>query len=431
MKLIKNLICTKIDDRYLLINSLNGLMDMIDQGTLEFLQKWSKLESICAETLEEKEVFQYLNSRNYLCTDHAQEKQQKDLLIQSLRDASQRKSNTVHGLTFVMTYDCNFRCPYCFERVNDKLRGAYINEAQIDAALKFAGDSLLHIGLFGGEPLLPRNRNAIKYLLQKAPDKSYDVITNGYYLDQYIDLLSKVEVSYVMITLDGKKDTHDKKRFLANGAPTYDKILENIQKALENRIPIRIRMNVDNETIGESVELRDMLLSKFTDYSDLLSFEISPLFEIKWPERNQMMSTLSKADSKLGQPGGENVLLSRFSPVVNSVVNGERLRPVYSYCLGHQSSYIVDPNGLIYPCLVAVGKKEYAIGTYYPEVSFYDNSVKCRNIETIEKCRDCAYSLLCGGGCPLKLVNPRDVYQPECGSIMNDIHYLLPQLLHK
>lgn len=431
MKLIKNLVCTKIDDHFLLINSLNGLMDIIDQGTLELLQKWSKLESIHADTLEENEIFQHLNSRGYFCTDHAQEQQQKDHIIQLLRDASQKKSNAIHGLTFVMTYDCNFRCPYCFEGVDDKARGIYINEAQIDAALKLAGDSLLHIGLFGGEPLLPRNRNIIKYLFQKAPDKSYDLITNGFYLDQYIDLLSKVTVTYVMITLDGKKSTHDKKRFLANGAPSYDKILENIQKALENRIPIRIRMNIDKETMGESLELRDMLLCQFKDYSDLLSFEISPLFEIKWPERNQMFSTLSKVDSTLGKPGEENVLLSRFSPVVNSVVNGKHLHPVYSYCLGHQSSYIVDPNGLIYACLVAVGKKEYAVGTYYPTVRFFENSVKCRNIETIKKCRDCAYSLLCGGGCPLKLDNPRDIYQPECGSIMNDIHVLVPQLLHK
>lgn len=127
-----------------------------------------------------------------------------------------------------------------------------INEKHIDAALALAGEELEHIGLFGGEPLLPRNRRTIEYLFNKTLDKSYDVITNGYYLDQFIDLLTCVNVSYVMVTLDGKRETHNKRRYLANAEPTFDKILHNIQKCLENRIPVRIRMNIDQNTIGES-----------------------------------------------------------------------------------------------------------------------------------------------------------------------------------
>ena len=429
MKLIKNLVCTKLESGYLLINTLNGLMDLVDQSAIGILEKWNSQESIEVQTQVEKEFYNALYTRGYLCTSYEEEQKKKDVIIQTLRKRYQENKNKVRTLTFVMTYDCNFRCPYCFESIEKHLRGMNINEKHIDAALALAGEELEHIGLFGGEPLLPRNRRTIEYLFNKTLDKSYDVITNGYYLDQFIDLLTCVNVSYVMVTLDGKRETHNKRRYLANAEPTFDKILHNIQKCLENRIPVRIRMNIDQNTIGEATELRNVLLSTFQDYINLLSFEISPMMEMSFFERNQLYSTLVKNDTECKQPGSQNVLLSRFSPAVNSLIHRGRLHPTYSYCAGHQTGYIVDPLGFIYPCLVAVGKYEYAVGTYYPKVCFFENSVNNRNIDTIEKCQRCAYSLLCGGGCPLKLVDSKDVYKPECGSIFNEIHQMLPLLL--
>lgn len=429
MRLIHNLVCAKLDDEYLLINTLNGLMDLIDDNTLEILKKWEPMEEITAVTSEEQSLFESLQKRGYLCTSREAEQAQKDSIIQALRELHQKNKTKISTITFVMTYDCNFRCPYCFEGIDHSLRGVYLNEEQIDAALAFAGDDLKHIGLFGGEPLLPRTRKAVEYLIQKAPDKSYDVITNGYYLDQFIDLFSKVDVSYIMVTLDGKKELHDKRRYLANGAPTYDVILANIQKALESGIPIRIRMNIEKETLAESTVLRKELLDKFADYKDLLSFEVSPMMGIDYRERNKLFGELAKVDFENKQTSGENVFLTRFSPVVNCVINGTKLRPTYSYCVGHQTGYIFDPFGLVYTCLVAVGKRHFAVGSYYPNAGFFETSLKCRNIETIEKCRDCAYSLICGGGCPINLGNTKDVYQPECGSILNDIHNTLPLLL--
>lgn len=308
------------------------------------------------------------------------------------------------------------------------MRGLYFSETQIDAALALAGKDLKHIGLFGGEPLLPQNRCLLEHIIKQAPEKCYDIITNGYYLDQYVDLLSQIDVSYVMVTLDGGRSIHDKKRVLANGGPTFDTILNNIQTCLQNRIAIRIRMNIDGDTISESERLRNELLQKFQDYTDLLSFEISPMMEINRSERDQLINELTQNDI-LHQPNARNKILSRFSPVINTLLYGQRLHPTYSYCSSHQNKFIVDPLGLIYPCLAAVGKRDYAIGTFHPQVKLFENNVRNRNIETIEKCRSCTYSLLCGGGCPLKIDVCKDIYQAECGSILNDLHNLLPMLL--
>lgn len=431
MKLIKNFVITKINEQeYLLINTLNGLMDRVNETVVEILGKWSSMESIEVQSEDERVLYDRLCTRGYLCSDDKDEQQQKDKIIEALRERQKKSQAKIRGLTFVMTYDCNFRCPYCFESVNKNLTGRYITKDHVDAALRFVGEDLEHIGLFGGEPLLPNNRKTIEYLIQKAPNKSYDVITNGYCLDRYIDLLSQINVTYVMVTLDGDKSTHDKRRFLANGKPTFDKILKNITLCLQHRIPIRIRMNIDQNTVGESETLRSTLLETFQEYSDLLSFEISPMMEIATHERNQLLHSLVKNDRSCSQPNAKNVLLSRFSPIVNSLLHQKKLHPTYAYCLDHQNKYIVDPLGLIYPCLVAVGKREFAVGTYYPQAKFFENSVRNRNIETIEKCRSCEYSLLCGGGCPLKLKSCENVYQPECGSVFNNIHHLLPLFLN-
>ena len=290
------------------------------------------------------------------------------------------------------------------------------------------GDELLSIGLFGGEPLLPKNKHAIEYIIAKAPDKFYNVTTNGYYLEEFFDVLSRINISSIMVTLDGEEDTHNSRRYLANGKPTFHKIIVGIEKYLENNIPICIRMNLDSSNYDESNQLKNNLLDRFSHCKDLLSFEISPMFESAIPERNAMFSELHKSDASFTVEEREqrNRLLSTFSPIVNIFTSGANLKPVYSFCTTHGSGYLVDPNGLVFPCLLAVGQPESAIGTYYPNIEFKENSISNRNIDTIPECKECIYSLLCGGGCALALSDYTDVFKPVCYNIRNQIHNILP-----
>ena len=90
MRLIHNLVCAKLDDEYLLINTLNGLMDLIDDNTLEILKKWEPMEEITAVTSEEQSLFESLQKRGYLCTSREAEQAQKDSIIQALRELHQK-----------------------------------------------------------------------------------------------------------------------------------------------------------------------------------------------------------------------------------------------------------------------------------------------------------------------------------------------------
>ena len=301
----------------------------------------------------------------------------------------------------------------------------------IDAALNLVGEKLKNIGLFGGEPLLPSNRHAIEYLISKAPDKSYSIITNGYHLEDFLDILSKLNIASIMVTLDGEEHTHNSRRYLANGEPTYRKILSGIEKCLKSNIPICIRMNLDSDNYDEANPLKKELIKSFSEYENLLSFEISPMMEASVSERNEMFTQLYTKEL-VERPSEDlqkmNRMLGKFTPIVNAITTGSRLHPVYSFCSAHDRGLLVDPYGNIFPCLLAVGVDDLAIGKYYPQIVLKENSIRNRNIDTIPECRQCKYSLLCGGGCPVGFSNYDDVFKPMCFNIMNEIHNILPMI---
>ncbi|MCL2840622.1 MAG: SPASM domain-containing protein [Defluviitaleaceae bacterium] len=427
MKLINHKVFVNIDDdKKLLINTLRGTVDEIDSRIYETLSKWQTCENIVPENDLEKELFESLQDRGLLVNDHEEEIAKREAIIKALREKHNARNPVDHFITFVMTYDCNFRCPYCFEHgLNEKK--AMMSPTLIDAALDLAGDDFTVINLFGGEPLLPETRPAIAYLFSKKPDKYYDIITNGYYLTEFLDLLLKVNIYNIMVTLDGEEAIHDKKRFLENGEPTFKKIMTGIAQCLENNIHICIRMNLDSSNFESGTRLKTELLEKFDQYSELLSFEQSTLLG-DGGNNPDMLADIYFQDMELPleERKRRSRQLGKFNAIVDYITTGKKPKPMYSYCHAHVNSMMFDPYGNIYPCLASVGKEEYTIGTYYPKVEFKENSIRNRNIEKIPQCRECIYALICGGGCPLKLKD--DFFRPVCGSIKKHLNEVLPTL---
>jgi len=443
MKIINHIIFTDIGgSNKLMINSLNGLMDKVDNNTFETIARWKKCDEIVPAGDKETALYDSLCSRGYLVNSREEEVVIKNKILDQLRQKHAKAKSNNRNITFIMTYDCNFRCPYCFEGVagrceeNNALashsKTAVLTPDMIDAALNMAGEELQYITLFGGEPLLPKTRSAIEYIVAKAPNMTYQIITNGYYLEEFFDLLSQITIASVMVTLDGEEETHNKRRYLPNGKPTYKKIIAGIEKYLDNGIPICIRMNLDNSNFDECNRLKLKLLEQFSHHGELLSFEISPMLEATTDERNKALSELYNTDINYSydERKQRNRFLGRFSPLINNITSGTKVKPVYSFCYAHDNGYMVDPYGYIFPCLLAVGVNELAIGKYYPAVEFKENSIRNRNIDTIPKCRECIYSLLCGGGCAISLGNYSDVFKPVCFNILNQIHNMLPMLFN-
>jgi len=427
MKLIKHIIPVDIGkNKTLIINSLNGTMDKVDNSTYTLIKKWQNQDIIISNTPLEENLFLNLMKRGYIISNDAEEISKKNEIMHKLRANDQKQRENCNHLTFIMTYDCNFRCPYCFEGVGNPNKKV-ISTEYIDAALKLA-NKLNSIGLFGGEPLLPSTVDALKYLISKTTHCIYDITTNGYYLEEFFEILEPLKFAFIMVTLDGNESTHDSRRYLCDSKPTYKRIMSGVQKYLENGIPIRIRMNIDKSNIDECSKLKQELMEKYHMYNKILSFEVSPMMGMKESDQHSIFKQLFYEDKKHNGKERErsNSYWSRYSPIISHLTVGTKIKPNYSFCQAHNNSFLVDPYGYIYPCLPAVGKQKFSIGKYYPQIDFAENSIYNRNIEKIEACRSCVYSLLCGGGCPLRISDSDDFYMPECFSIKNQIHNYLP-----
>ena len=105
-----------------------------------------------------------------------------------------------YNIDISVTYDCNFRCKYCFEKQSSKCYAKeYMSE---DVAyrtieyIKYLKEKLndeIGITFYGGEPLL--NVPIIKLIVEKTKDfvRYYDIITNGFLIDEYIDDLMYIK----------------------------------------------------------------------------------------------------------------------------------------------------------------------------------------------------------------------------------------------
>jgi len=431
MILIKHLIFLDSDnDKVILVNSLDGISDKVDTAYVDIIKKWQDCEKIVPEGELETSLFNSLKARGYIIESSEEEKHKKDKIIDILRKNHNEGRKRCNHITFIMTYDCNFRCPYCFEEGLTS-KQEVITPELIDIALNFAGKALELITLYGGEPLLPKNKESIKHLVSKASNKTFSIITNGYCLIDFFDILSPVKIHSIMVTLDGMEEMHNSRRFLANGDPTFSRILEGVQKFLEIGAPVCIRMNLEPSDIHESNTLREFLGEKFSDYKDILSFEVSSMFGQTDEEKVKTFTEVYKTDIgySLDERKSRNRLLGAHCPIVNNATLGTKLQPVYSYCYAHsENSFVFDPYGDMYTCFVVVGVEQFSVGKYYPELKFKEHSIHTRNIDTIPECRECKYSLLCGGGCPIRLGSSDNLYRPDCTAMQLQVHELLPKL---
>jgi len=189
-------------------------------------------------------------------------------------------------------------------------------------------------------------------------------------------------------------------------------------------------MNVGFDTINEADRVREELIEQFSSNSEFIDFEIAPMMGMDDDDKAKLINDMynSIVNYSNEERMRRNSLLGRMNPIMDSFITGIPVRPLYSFCYAHENKLIFDPYGNVYTCLVAVGRDDMAVGTYFPDVMFKENSIYKRNIDSIPTCKDCNYVFLCGGGCPMKLKTNDDFFKPHCDSIKVILHTLLPKL---
>lgn len=145
-----------------------------------------------------------------------------------------------------LTYRCNLDCPFCSTKF-----GGFFNKARdmspetvragMDILLSNSVTPQPHLFFFGGEPLLRKDLIAegVEYgrKHEKENGKSirFVIVTNGVLLDDgFMEFLRKNRVE-LQINLDGPKEIHDSQRHFPGGAGTFDRVMENVEKAEKHR----------------------------------------------------------------------------------------------------------------------------------------------------------------------------------------------------
>lgn len=426
MKIIKNLIDIDLkhsDQKHLLINGNNGLADYISPEDYTFLKKWCMYETIESAEADNPLLYKHMIAREYIVPDSYNEDEIRDRICERLKAKNEKKTQKYCRVHFLLTYACNFACPYCYEQAHR--HSNRLSFEQVDKIFSIYNNEIKDIGFFGGEPLLPGNMDLIKYIISKAPSATYNVTTNGYYLDAFIDILEQINVVSLQITLDGSREQHNKTRILTNGRGTYDKIIDNIKLALQRGLPTTIRMNVSPENIDDCLVAKRYIESQNWG-NDHLWFDLQPIFQASHSEHDQLYASLFSNDVDATK---KNLTLQHLPPISNFLYNKVPLKPMIKACDADCFYRFYDPHGDVYSCIASVGNKRKRIGTYWPEISVEEKSFLTRDITTIPRCRSCKYALLCGGGCANAVSPDNDITAtPNCYTMFNDISNTVPRI---
>lgn len=423
-----------IQKQYYLLHTVLASIDVLSDSENEIINKWITCPDIVPSNEDEQKLYNSLLEKGYITTT------EKDLqLYNQLKEYCQKKHELLMQedeiTVFTLTYQCNFKCPYCFEQKNNSSVSIMTPE-MVDKIFEINNNSVKNINFYGGEPFLPCNYETIKYIIKKAPTAKYSAITNGYYLDKYIDLLKNVDVNYIQITLDGDELIHNQTRILKNNQPTFNVIMQNIDTCLNHDIPVKIRMNISDNNLQSCINLRKQLANKYCDKP--IMFELQPIFQLDISDRNQLENKIQEEDASLKPLFSENSLdyntiLYSHSPIMAYLIRNQKtFYPICNNCDAESCRRFYDADGNIYSCILSVGNKKAAIGTYYPTYQLKDNSLITRSIFSIKQCQQCKLAFLCGGGCGYAVgKDTGDMNQPNCLNIMNNLTHQIPTIINE
>jgi uncharacterized protein len=405
------------DDKYMLVHGYTGAIDIVSENVVAYLDNISNIQfkdiQISQSTLDS------LEKRGYLTVKTEEEE------VAFVK----KMANVMHKLAklkearfgFIVSYDCNFRCPYCYEAkisghgskwskqkfttaLVDKAYAAMLN-MQKRREIQIHRNPLL---LYGGEPLLKENKDIVSYIVQRGHDLGYRffAITNGYEIDEYADLLEPSKIAMVQVSIDGWKTDHDKKRIHHKNGGTFDKIIRNIGMALEKGVYVSVRMNTDMKNFDGMHQLGDYF--KENGFSDKKNFQFTSSLLV-----NYLQSTSNKNIEYMSRTEfNRKHFLEKFpyrfedggctNDIERTIGTKKRMKLSPVYCGAQTGEYIFDPYGKIYSCWHSIGKPDAIIGDYNEsDIQWYPflEKILSRNVGNLELCCRCKYALLCRGGC--------------------------------
>ncbi len=327
----------------------------------------------------------------------------------------QKTAGVIKALCMHIAHTCNLNCSYCFASQGKyhgerALMSFEVGKRALDFLIENSGTRRnLEVDFFGGEPLM--NFDVVKQLVEYArsiekehgKNFRFTLTTNGMLIDDDVIDFANREMSNVVLSLDGRKEIHDRYRVDYAGNGSWDKIVPKFQKLVDARggKNYYMRGTFTHANPDFLKDIQQMLDLGFTELSmepvvcapgepSELTAEDMPVIM----EQYEKLAELMLQRDKEGRP-------FTFYHYMIDLTGGPCIYKRISGCGSGTEYMAVTPTGELYPCHQFVGEEKFKLGDIWNGVSntaAQNEFAEC-NVYSREECRECWARLYCSGGC--------------------------------
>ena len=346
----------------------------------------------------------------------------------------QKTAGVVKALCLHVAHTCNLNCAYCFASQGkyhgDRAVMSYeVGRQALDFLIANSGTRRnLEVDFFGGEPLM--NFDTVKRLVayarsvekEKGKNFRFTLTTNGLLIDDDVIDFANRECANVVLSLDGRKEIHDRYRVDYAGNGSWDRIVPKFRKLVEARG-------------GKNYYMR----GTFTHANPDFLKDIETMLDLGFTELSMEPVVCAEGDPAALTEEDLPVVLRQYEDLARLLVRRRREgRPFtfYHYMIdlsggpcvykrisgcGSGTEYMaVTPWGDLYPCHQFVGEESFRLGDIWQGVTNLETQADFAacNVYAREECRDCWARLYCSGGCAANAYHAtgsvRGVYRTGC-----------------
>lgn len=327
----------------------------------------------------------------------------------------EKTSGVVKALCLHVAHTCNLNCEYCFAS-QGKYHGERavmtfeVGKQALDFLIANSGSRRnLEVDFFGGEPLM--NWDVVKQLveyarsIEKKHNKNFrfTLTTNGLLIDDDVIDFCNREMSNVVLSLDGRKEIHDRYRVDYAGNGSWERIVPKFQKFVKAR--------------GEK---EYYMRGTFTHANPDFLNDIKQMLDLGFTELSMEPVVTAKGDPSELTEDDLKIVMEQYEKLAELMLEREREGKPFTFyhymidltggpCIykrisgcGSGTEYMaVTPWGDLYPCHQFVGDEKFLLGNIWDGVkntAVRDEFMSC-NVYAHEECRNCWARLYCSGGC--------------------------------
>lgn len=327
----------------------------------------------------------------------------------------EKTSGVIKALCLHVAHTCNLNCEYCFAS-QGKYHGERaimsfeVGKRALDFLIENSGTRRnLEVDFFGGEPLM--NFDVVKQLVayarsiekEKGKNFRFTLTTNGMLIDDDVIAFANKEMSNVVLSLDGRKEIHDRFRVDYAGQGSWERIVPKFQKLVEARGGRNYYMrgtftHANPDFLNDIQQMLDLGFSELSmepvvcakgDPSELTEED----FNIVAEQYEKLAELMQKRDRE-GRP-------FTFYHYMIDLTGGPCIYKRISGCGSGTEYMAVTPSGELYPCHQFVGEEAFKLGDIWKGVTNLEKQSEFAacNVYAREECRDCWAKLYCSGGC--------------------------------